>query len=316
MKNQIAVVSTLSLILLVGLSTNKNFTNANALISGPASYDLSYKYESTYGAWGFRTQAGGFTSNLPTYTRTADTSGFQYNGSLNYDASGTPDESTAWPRGLDTLASFRVSNTTWTSFGTDYVPASATIGSNVNLNIQKIAFQFNNNTDHHYQVWFDSSTVTSSRVMSYNLNGVQIQSGNNAFVTLQSYIIPAGFNITIEYEPTNSSVYLDALYLKDLGIASTLDYQDGYDLGVDDGFEMGYDTGLEYGTRLGYEDGYYEGATDEGNNLIGATEIFRRTFTAMRPIFEITVFPGVTLGTLALFPLLGIVLMFFKKVIQ
>jgi len=315
MKIKLLAIGTLGL--LSFLSVGRNFTNTNAYLSTPTSYDYSYRYESVYGKWGFRTGAGGYTTYQPTYTRSVDSvSYYQYNGSLNYDSSGSTDQFTSWPIDLETLVQFRVSNTTWSSTGTDYVPTSSTIGSNVNLSLEKITFQFNNKTDNNYQVWFDSSTLTSSRVMSYRFNTIIINQANYSFVTLQSFIIPAGMNITIVYEDVNSSVYLDALYLKDLGVAYNATYQEGYDLGVSDGYEMGYDTGLTYGEIKGYDEGYVDGATDEGNQMIGAVEIFRSVFTGVRGIFEITVFPGISLGTLGLFPLLGVVLMFFKKVIQ
>jgi hypothetical protein len=317
MKNKIIAVTTLSLITLLSFANNNNFTNANALLASPSDYDLSYRYESVYGAWGFRDGAGAYLSEAtPTFVRSGDTGtgNFQYNGSLNFMGSST---FTAWPRDLQTLVQYRVSNTAWGVLsGADYVPTSVSVGSSINLNIAKITYQFNNLSDNNYRIYFDSSNLTSSRVMSVSYNGVVWQSGNNAFVTFQSYFIPAGQNVQIQYSPVNSVVNLDAIYLKDLGPATTSGYEDGYDLGVADGFEMGYETGVNYGERIGFEDGYYQGATDEGNNLIGATEIFRRTFTGIRPIFEIAIFPGVTLGTLALFPLLGIVMLFFKKVIQ
>jgi hypothetical protein len=316
MKNKIIAVTTLSLITLLSFANNNNFTNANAILSAPTDYDLSYRYESTYGAWGFRDGVGGYLSDsTPTFVRTADISGnFQYNGTLNIMGTSTW---TAWPRDLQTLVQYRVSNTTWGLLsGTDYVPTSVSVGSSANLSISKITYQFNNTSDNNYRVYFDSSNLTSSRVMRVSYNGVVWQSGNNSFVTFQSYFIPSGYTVQIQYAESNPLVNLDAIYLKDLGPATTSGYEDGYDQGVADGFEMGYETGINYGERVGFEDGYYQGATDEGNNLIGATEIFRRTFTGIRPIFEIAIFPGVTLGTLALFPLLGIVMLFFKKVIQ
>jgi hypothetical protein len=75
------------------------------------------------------------------------------------------------------------------------------------------------------------------------------------------------------------------------------------------------DESFNDGYNLGYEDGYAEGV-DVGMSDIRMATLMGTVMNGVGGIFNIAILGNITLGTLALFPLLGVMVMFFKKVIQ
>jgi hypothetical protein len=84
---------------------------------------------------------------------------------------------------------------------------------------------------------------------------------------------------------------------------------------VDSDYVAPNDESFNDGYNLGYEDGYVEGV-DVGMSDIRMATLMGAVMNGVGGIFNIAILGNITLGTLALFPLLGIMVLFFKKVIQ
>jgi hypothetical protein len=319
--NQLGILA--SVFGIVGFTTSSNFTNVSAALSAPASWDYKYTKEAAFYEYKLSDTTEAILT--PAYTRTAD--GVYY----NYEATFTV------VSGLQITQTFNRSNTSWTGGGTTFWPIDTKIGSNASVgSISKHLFEFDNQTNRNYKLIFDvsSNAPNTSFVQQIYYNTVDYPTYSTALRssadTLLYFYIPSYTNFQIHKQISSALNYFDAWYLEDLGISEAYGQgeNDGYDLGYNqgyydgenDGYDMGYNQGYydgeDDGYALGLVDGYDQGATAMLNNG-GMFGIMEDVLTGANAIFSIPVFgPTITLGTLALFPLLGVVIFFFKKVIQ
>jgi hypothetical protein len=302
MKKQISILS--GVIGLVGATTFSALTPVSAALTAPTTFDYSYTYQNDF-----------FVANqdddlLPIYTRTTDASYYNYTYSGNIDGN--------WP--FDITMTFNRSNTNWISGSGGFAPFDTKIGSDGTVgSINKLSLSFNNQTNKNYSLFLDlSSTSAFINFMEYSINGFEIgRSDTNGFTmtfeTLGRFYIPSYSTVNV-YTSTNSTqLFLDAWYLQDLGISPS--YQEGYDTGYDEGIDQGFADGFFDGYNEGYSDGSDFGYTEAILNN-GIVDIISNVFDGMAGIFGISILGGITLGTLTLLPLLGMVLFFFKKFIQ
>jgi hypothetical protein len=324
--NQLAILA--SVFGIVGFTTSSNFTNVSAALSAPSSWDYKYTKESSFYEYKLSDTTGAILT--PSYTRTAD--GVYYNYQTTFTV----------VSGLQITQTFNRSNTSWVGGGSSYYPIDTKIGSNgaVGSINNKMYFEFDNQTNKNYYLSIDFSsgpTAFGGLNLSYdNLSqgtyyGSLFYEPNSMFIRI---LIPTFTNTKLFLNTTSGTRYFDAWYLEDLGVSEaygqgendgydmgyTQGYDDGYGEGEVDGYDMGYNQGYYDGEEDGYElglvDGYDQGATAMINNG-GMFGIMEDVLTGANAIFSIPVFgPTITLGTLALFPLLGVVIFFFKKVIQ
>jgi hypothetical protein len=286
MKNKIVAVGTLSLLTL--LSFGKTFTNANADLTLD-TYDYAYKQDFT-DYWRVHNQVADAYDN-PIYTRTGSVSAYNYEVSTSVEL----------PFNVEML--FRLSDTpTWSSSGGGYRPGAlfdSTIGSTSGTNSIKVEFDFNNTTGKTYVLQIDMETAGS-------INGYYTGTIVNDFT--YSRISGSGFythvltpytNLKWALATTTSARQFNAWYLSEVDA----DYVGPSEESFNDGF------------NLGYEDGYAEGV-NVGMSDIRMATLMGTVMNGVGGIFNIAILGNITLGTLALFPLLGVMVMFFKKVIQ
>jgi hypothetical protein len=286
MKNKILAVGTLSLLTL--LSFGKTFTNANADLTLD-TYDYAYKQDFT-DYWRVHNQVADAYDN-PIYTRTGSVSAYNYEVSTSVEL----------PFNVEML--FRLSDTpTWSSSGGGYRPGAlfdSTIGSTSGTNSIKVEFDFNNTTGKTYVLQIDMETAGS-------INGYYTGTIVNDFT--YSRISGSGFythvltpytNLKWALATTTSARQFNAWYLSEVDA----DYVGPSEESFNDGF------------NLGYEDGYAEGV-NVGMSDIRMATLMGTVMNGVGGIFNIAILGNITLGTLALFPLLGVMVMFFKKVIQ
>jgi hypothetical protein len=330
----------LSVFGIVGITTPSNFNNVQAALTAPADYDYSYRQSNIHivdgSSWAVRNNLGSTLSILPIYSTSTD--GAFLNFTTTFELLNN----------FEITQTFNRSNTPWTSVGgTSFKPSStaSAIGSNNSVGsiASKLLFSFNNETKNHYRLYIDiSSTPIFSNIWSISYPDLFTGSSpvidtyfTGRFMVLY---IPIFTRINFTSLNTSNPVYLDAWYLEDLGVSDgyTTAYLDGYEQGADNGYTNGYSDGYidgyDLGETDGYEDGYAQGEDDGyASGLVdgydqGATAmltnggmfgIMEDVLQGANAIFSIPVFgPTITLGTLALFPLLGVVIFFFKKVIQ
>jgi hypothetical protein len=287
MKNKIVAIGTLSLLTL--LSFGKNITNANADLTAPV-YDYAYKQDiSDY--WRVHNQISNAYDN-PIYTRTGSV------GAYNYEVS----TSVELPFNVEML--FRLSDTpTWASSGGGYRPGAvfdSSIGSTSGTNAVKIEFDFNNSTGFTYLLRVDMETALALNVVysnSFDSSYSYTRTGGTGFY---SFVLPAYTYINIATQTTTATRLFNAWYLTEMDSAfvgpNEESFNDGFNLGYDQGWNDGNDAGLSGDIKM--------------------AELMGTVMNGVGSIFSIAILGNITLGTLALFPLLGVMVLFFKKVIQ
>jgi hypothetical protein len=293
MKNKIAAVLTLSLLTL--LSFGKNITNANAAIATKPSDYLWGEYF-TPGGWRnyvSNNSASGYSSSQSSfYERTGTSPNFNYVAPLRTVIPGaTPNNGVAFSSG------FASSSTTWGFTGSFYFPNSISVGSNVSSNITKGSFTISNGTTNGYYFWLDLSGNTSNinlDVYYVSLNEPrQVYTSINFATQMNRIYVPARTTMFISLQASTSPRFVDGWFitLSD-DFATSIEAELIYDAG----FVAGYDAGLSSDLNMA--------------TLMGTV------MNAIGGIMNISILGNITLGALALFPLLGIMIMFFKKVIQ
>jgi hypothetical protein len=325
MKNKIAAITTLSLILLIGLSNNRNFTNANAYISEPTNYHYRYTASTpgVTGNWlvGTRGASGtGSTTNasdIPTYTRVSDVVEHKFN---SYDLRKS--------RGLDvvpwpflTTVEFRFSNTSlWGSYGglgVDYYPITSSLDSSSTSTSTgagpRFTIYLDNTTDEDYVLYLDMSGNASNRSFStlYNGNLYTLNIGTSLNTPsrneLISFLLPAGYNLLLTSAITISRTTIDAIYLQRLGVNPS--YQIGYDTGFDNGYESG--------DRYGYAQGFVDGQDSAESNIsFRISDLLSRVFGGVRNVFSIKIFDDLTIGSVLLFPIAFTIFTFIFRLIR
>jgi hypothetical protein len=218
MKQQLMLVAMLS----VGtaLTTMGRIKPVAASLTPPVSYDYSYTWNATASEQYLNVNG---VDSIPLYTRTVDGSHFNYSSTYNVID------------GLLVTQTFNRSNTAWQSSGTFYKPDENKIGSNTTVGTiyAKIDFSISNQTNNDYKLFFDQSSSGGHSPFDvfylsdyYNLQYWSID--NNSFVQL---IIPSKYTLQLKSSFSAAARYLDAWYLKDLGISEA--YQQGLDAETD-----------------------------------------------------------------------------------
>jgi hypothetical protein len=281
---------------IVGLvyATSSNvFTNVDAALTPPTSYDINYRQFN--GKFRIGGSSGG--TDILGYQRTAD--GVYYNYSNTFNNA----ENALIPLGLEITMTFNRSNIgNWNAVGTPpnvfYQPWDTNIGSDntVGSLANKFYFEFDNQTNKDYRLFIDISSTASfgNYQLKYNGNlfinntSDNFYTGTNA-TALMVFYLPAFTTLEFYRVTTTAATYLDGWYLKDLGVS------DSYNEGFDDGFLDGYDDALTDGGIFG---------------------IFTAVFSSMASILSIELFAEITLGTVLLFPLMFGILFFILRVIR
>jgi hypothetical protein len=286
MKNKIVAVGTLSL--LTFLSFGKNIINANADLI-PATYDYAYKQDFT-DYWRVHNQVADAYDN-PIYTRTGSVAAYNYEVSTSVEL----------PFNVQML--FRLSDTpTWSSSGGGYRPGAlsdSSIGSTSATNAVKVEFDFNNTTGKTYVLEIDMETaVTAEGIYTGTISSTFLynRSSGTGFFT---HVLTPYTNLNWKTTTTTAARQFNGWFLTEVDA----DYVGPSQESFDDGF------------NLGYEDGYSEGV-NVGMSDIRMATLMGTIMNGIGGIFNIQILGNITLGTLALFPLLGVIVLFFKKVIQ
>jgi hypothetical protein len=315
------LITSMSLSLVVLFTSNNNFTNANAALTAPSSYDLAYVFVDNpspapdyFALIAPLYELNGF--DIP-YTRTSDGSYFNYTTTLDNDLSDRI------PLGLEITQTFNRSNTSWSGTTGGFVPTSSTIGSDTSVGtIQgKHIFTFNNQTSNEYKLYLDvssssSSTINFAYIQTINVNNYGYYDSffyivDDAFGSL---FLPSYTSLTLTLLSTSATRYFDAWYLKDLGISEA--YGQGENDGYDMGYNQGYGDGEEFGYEQGYETGFEDGFNELNNTASGLFQILGSAFTSVGSIFNIMILPGITIGMLVFVPIIFALLLFIIKILR
>jgi hypothetical protein len=255
--NYKSVLSTFAIACAVGVPLS--FTTAHELpvqaaLTAPAGWELKYTNESFPGY----KISNGTTTTTPLYTRTADSTYY------NYTTTWDNGDSSIIPNGLSITMTFNRSNTTWYDASSgNYVPNDTKIGSASNyvgsaFN-NRIQLTLNNQTNKNYVFWLDLSSSSTDYYFdllydnsNYYFYDTDVLFSKN---TLKKIYLPSYTDLQLNSLAAGSvAMYLDAWYLDDLGVSDS--YNNGYDDGVIDG----------------YDDGYQDAYNDSAYPLIDAVE--------------------------------------------
>jgi hypothetical protein len=313
MQNKL-IFSSLSLLLVALFTTNNNFTNANAALTPPSSYDIAFAYSGTSLAnWYLQADSSSIYGDYIQFNRTADGAYYNYTATFDNNTLSTI------PEGLSITNTFNRSNTSWAAAFGGYYPTDTKIGSNATVGTisDKFYFNFDNQTNKDYNLFFDisSSPDGSQILLTYNSLSSRYYYRTSL---LNNIFIPAYSVVQISSFSSGSFRYFDAWYLQDLGTSVAYQegetdgynegYFDGYDDGNFDGFENGYDAGFNDGYDVGYE------ANTAGNE--GLFDMMASLFGGVGAVFNIYVLPSITLGMLVFVPIIFALLMFIIKILR
>jgi hypothetical protein len=314
------LITSMSLSLVVLFTSNNNFTNANALITAPTNYDISYRQSNvdqvSGNSWAI---IGNNFSILPIYTGTYDGQYYYYTNT------------TEVIDGLTITQTFNRSNTSWTTItggspftarpsnSTAFIGSNNQVGTNV---VKKQYYLFDNQTSKEYRIYFDlSSTGAGDRYYQLFLNNVRFNAGFSASLYYNftvSYhltmLIPAYSTFEFFTHDQSTQSFIDAWYLEDLGVSSS--YIEGYDNGYDTGYSLGDSQGYLDGFEFGYESGFEDGFNELNNTASGLFQILGSAFTAIGSIFNIMILPGITIGMLVFVPIIFALLLFIIKILR
>jgi len=288
MKTKLLAIGTLGLMSV--LSFGRNFINANADLTAPI-YDYAYKQDiSNY--WRIHNQTNNQYDN-PVYTRSGASSPYDY----------TVTTSVELP--FSVSMTFRKSDVGgWTASGGGYRPGElfdSEIGSTNVANVVKVEFEFNNNTGDSYYLRVDMDTAVTmeldyTEALDYDAWYTR-PTGNTSFYHI---VIPAYTYVGVQTQSSTATRKFNAWYLNkidaDFVPPTNESFNEGYDLGYENGWADGNDAGLSGDIKM--------------------AELMGTVMNGVGGIFSIAILGNITLGTLALFPLLGVMVFFFKKVIQ
>lgn len=217
------------LVALIGISSfNQPFNNAHAALTAPTNWTFKYTNEDSPG---FKLRNSTTVISTPNYTRTADSTYWNYTSTYTITT------------GLTATQTFNRSNSTWYDAGSgNYIPSAAAIGSNntVGTITNKVYLKFDNQTTKDYLLYFDQSSKGAFGYFTYKINnqvlfGDTVASGTIQMTNtnLNQWYVPAYSVVEIYVNSTSSTYYFDAWYLQDLGLSSA------YEAGVDDGIIQG-----------------------------------------------------------------------------
>jgi hypothetical protein len=219
MKQQLMLVAMLS----VGtaLTTMGRLKPVAASLTPLASYDYSYTWNATDTEQYLNVNG---VDSIPLYTRTADGIYFNYTSTFNVID------------GLIATHTFNRSNSTWQASGTFYKPDENRIGSDNTVGnvATKYILNFNNQTNKNYLLYLDLSSSVVTQYADYIINTYNNIVPVLVKTALIQVYVPSYSEVKLQYKVTYSgalATYLDAWYLKDLGISDS--YQQGLDAETD-----------------------------------------------------------------------------------
>jgi|688.fasta_scaffold688464_1 hypothetical protein len=218
---------------------NKPVTATEAALTAPASYDYSYRYNSS--TTRFEYMDSSVSIAQARFVRTADGAYYNYkHGPYTLTD------------GLDISMTFNRSNTSWTleSPSLGYRATDTKIGSDSTVGTieKKIDLIFDNQTNKDYRLYLDFSSTAVNRSWVYKINNNIIVSGYsddrffNEYTALTSIYVPAFSDVNFYMYSNGLAGYLDAWYLKDLGVNAA--YNEGFDAGEVVGYEDGYNNSV------------------------------------------------------------------------
>ena len=283
-----------AVVLVSAFASQGAFTNAQALLTAPASYDFGYTTNVSPAAT-YVSANGAAPRSIALYERFTISSQYYY--IHDYSDPGSHSNTLfSLPDGFNVIHNFSASDSTWTNAHptyTGYYPANAPIGSSngyANEN-SKVFVKFENYTMDDYMIYLDIDTTVSTSNWVYSINDEPFVtlSTNQSYLSVSSLnqlIVPAQSTLLVDSLETTASRYLDAWYAKSLGPSQSV--ADAYAEGLDDGI---------FG----------------GANM---ATLMSTVFGSIGGILSIQILNNITLGTLALFPLLGTLVMLIKKLAQ
>jgi len=273
-------------------TTSNVFIKTNAILTAPSSYDYYYApyYDGGFVDW--RIGMGSVGSGTSTFDYIRDPLYSRQANSSYYDYFYADDYPINWPTGLDVDMKFVRSNVgNWVQYGSSsfYYPEFDVIGSDNSVGsvADKVYLQYTNNTNSNYLLYVDFSSTAAAApfLLQIDTNGSQF------YITptiLNVFTIFANSKIEIRFFTNAGARYLNAWYLKDLGLSAS--YEAGYDDGLIDGYDDGFDDGVDVGQTNAVLSG-------------GIGSIFTSAFTGIAGVFNIQAFGEITLGQLALAPI-------------
>jgi hypothetical protein len=333
MKRNMMKIVMMMAVVMVAVFTYPTRLETQAALSEPSTYNYKYKARDIGGYSVFVFETPGGFGYEPKYTRIIDGSYYNYTTTI---------DNTLYTPFPITLT-FTNSNTDWYDTGSGYIPYdTAFIGSDNTVGyLCKIHITFKNNTNKNYVIYYDMSSTMANQIYHHRTNNTYIilpQFQWNAPINqYNSIYINAYTNIEL-FVNTSSTTYLDAFYLRDLGVSSS--YLNGYSTGEYDGYQDGYAFGNEEGYLNGtidYFNGdsllvdeypytesapYFEGFGDGGayyeqayQDRIGLFGLLSGAMAVPISFMMFEILPGITIGGLALLPLVFSVLFFLFKVV-
>ena len=256
-----SLLSTIAIACAVGVPLSLTAVHelpVQAALTAPASWDIKYAHDGfEYGITNPSHNTSNNDLSYPEYNRTAD--GIYYNYTTQIDLNDT----SIIPQGLVITHTFNRSNTSWMiGAGSTYQAVDTKIGSDSTVGTisQKIYLRINNQTTKDYLLYFDISSSSNGTYLDIDINNNDISQyyGNVYFepasTQLNTLYIPSYTDFIISATSVSLTRYLDAWYLKDLGVSVS------YDAGYDAGYEVGED------------DGYADGLANNPNLIINAAE--------------------------------------------
>jgi hypothetical protein len=290
--------------LVYGTSSNA-FYNVDAALTSPTTWTYGFNYRAASDLFELR-NFNRSNYGWPGFVRLADGAYYDYewssvtghfdDGDSSNDAYDPPQD--ILPDGLEVEMIFNRSNSTWFTGGGNntgfYFADDTKIGSDNTVGSidNKVYLNYNNQTNKDYRLWLDlSSGATTSfqyRVDSNGYGNTELFIYNDAS-TYTTLWVSAYTEVNITYGTTSGIRYLDAWYLQDLGVSSS------YDEGYDEGYDAGENAVIASGGLQGIIEGVFEGIV---------------------AIFGIEIFNGVSLGAVALFPLVITLFVFVMKIVK
>lgn len=292
MKTKLVAIGTLALLSV--LSFGKSFNNVNAAISTKPSDYLWGEYFTSGGWRNYTLNSAGtsYTTTFSAYSRYGSAPNYNYDSGLRTVIPGQTVNN-----GVAFQSTFVQSNTTWQFFGSYYNPNSTSIGSSVASNIVKASLTVSNGTTNGYYLWLDVSSNSANvnlDIYYVSLNDTkQVYTTTNYNTQMNKIYVPARTTLYVDYQASTGTRYLD-----------------GWFITLSDDFATSIEADLIY--DAGYNAGYDAGLSDD----LGMAELMGTVMNGIGGIMNISILGNITLGALALFPLLGVMIMFFKKVIQ
>jgi hypothetical protein len=235
------ILTLLSIGFITSLTTAPALNDVHGALTAPASYDFNYQYSSSLSRFVIGTSSVGTIS--PNFQTTADGIYTNYSATLT----SASNSGGLLPAGLDITMTFNRSNTSWQGVGpTPFInwrPNDTKIGSDstVGAITNKVYLNIQNNTKKDYYFYFDASSTSGSvrqwhltinNQLLFNWSGFPTRFDSSAFL---QFSIPSFSNVILYSVSTSGQTYLDAWYLKDLGVSAA------YESGVDAGYIQGQD---------------------------------------------------------------------------